>query len=380
MTLTSRKHERGASLIVGLVLLLVATIVVFAGVRGTQMQERMASNFNNKAISHMAAEAGASRVVDWAVNLNDLTAIEDLTAALEAEFGTETQVDAQGRGFFRVVNVNEVEGWVEVLGLARPDADGPVLARSSIRVDRVVGTSDRLGPSAPAAISCFGGPCSIDYGTGGGNPKDPNVSGFDYDPPDDFYCTGDACRQYTYNEPGDGESAKPAIYLDEGGTVVDGNNVVFLGEPDPVVSNDGEPDPWTEDPDTWPVDTTNSVNLGTRNEPVYAEMIAPGFIDRGAGVLVINGTDAIIDIVGTSYYEGLILIKNCGTITASGTPHVYGAIIIDATGCAQPYDPFKGNGRPTVLYSSGTLANADSIFFGLFQANLWREVITDADE
>lgn len=59
------KSQQGAALAISLIMLTVVTLVTLAGMRGGNMQERMTSNLNNKAISFMAAEAGASRFWQW---------------------------------------------------------------------------------------------------------------------------------------------------------------------------------------------------------------------------------------------------------------------------------------------------------------------------
>jgi type II secretory pathway pseudopilin PulG len=60
-----RHHEKGAALIIALILISVASLIAVSSMRGSRTQEMMTSNQNNKLISHMAAEAGASRFVAW---------------------------------------------------------------------------------------------------------------------------------------------------------------------------------------------------------------------------------------------------------------------------------------------------------------------------
>jgi hypothetical protein len=54
------KRQGGMALVVGLILLLAATVVTLMAMQGSRTQERMSSNQNNKAVSFMAAEYGAS--------------------------------------------------------------------------------------------------------------------------------------------------------------------------------------------------------------------------------------------------------------------------------------------------------------------------------
>ncbi|SDX12028.1 PilX N-terminal [Thiocapsa roseopersicina] len=63
------RQERGAALIIGLILITVASLLAITSMRGSRMQEMMTSNQNNKLISQMAAEAGASELFEWASSL-----------------------------------------------------------------------------------------------------------------------------------------------------------------------------------------------------------------------------------------------------------------------------------------------------------------------
>lgn len=53
----SSRHQRGAILIVSLIFLMVMTILILASVRGTVMQERMASGLYDRSLAFQAAEA-----------------------------------------------------------------------------------------------------------------------------------------------------------------------------------------------------------------------------------------------------------------------------------------------------------------------------------
>lgn len=57
-TIEYSSNQKGGALVMGLILLTVATVATLASMRGGNIQERMTSNQHNKAISLMAAEAG----------------------------------------------------------------------------------------------------------------------------------------------------------------------------------------------------------------------------------------------------------------------------------------------------------------------------------
>ena len=55
---TSPRHQKGATSIVALVMLLLISLLAVGGMQGSIMQERMASNAHDEAISFQASEAG----------------------------------------------------------------------------------------------------------------------------------------------------------------------------------------------------------------------------------------------------------------------------------------------------------------------------------
>ena len=63
------RQQRGVALIVSLVLLVLATIIGLAGVRGTNLQERMSANMYDRSLAFQRAEA-ALRAAEEAVKVN----------------------------------------------------------------------------------------------------------------------------------------------------------------------------------------------------------------------------------------------------------------------------------------------------------------------
>jgi len=61
---------------------------------------------------------------------------------------------------------------------------------------------------------------------------------------------------------------------------------------------------------------------------------------------------------GSELFVGLIVIRNCGTLTMKGNPNIYGAVVVDATGCLPSYAPFGGSGTPAVRFSRAALERA----------------------
>lgn len=65
--ISNTKYQRGAVLIVGLIMLLLLTMVGLASIRGSDLQERMAGNMRDKNLAFQSAE-GALRIAEDALN------------------------------------------------------------------------------------------------------------------------------------------------------------------------------------------------------------------------------------------------------------------------------------------------------------------------
>jgi type IV pilus assembly protein PilX len=70
-----RNNQRGVALVVALVLLVVATLIGLAGIRGTTLQERMSANMYDRSLAFQRAES-ALRAAESAITAN--WRIEDL--------------------------------------------------------------------------------------------------------------------------------------------------------------------------------------------------------------------------------------------------------------------------------------------------------------
>jgi len=60
MNSSLKNHQRGAVLVVGLVMLLLLTLIGMAAIRSSTMQERMAGNMRDHNLAFQSAEAGLS--------------------------------------------------------------------------------------------------------------------------------------------------------------------------------------------------------------------------------------------------------------------------------------------------------------------------------
>ena len=360
--LPNRNTQRGAVLAIGLILLSVATLVTLTAMNTGIMQESMTANQDNNARSFMAAEAGGADLVSWVIANEGLpTTDPQLTGTVDGDPLMTYELDTHPTS--NTWSERPLRVLIEGRSLS---AGGAVLARTELLIE-FEGDPPPSWPDAPAAISCFNGPCSIEAGRGKGADQ-PNaeqsfglVSGYNHPIPT-LPCGGDNCR----TQPQDldrNTPAVPAVYLGEG---AEGSSV-SLQAGNPGGRNPGGSD-WPRyqglGPDGTAVEgnDTDSVAVGP-DAAIYPRdgenSTAPTWdnifpedpkSNPEAGILVI---DTDYTMTGTSIFVGVIVIRNCGSLTMSGNPNVYGAIIIDAEGCPQPYKPFGSNGTPAVRFVGG---------------------------
>ena len=132
-------NQRGAALVVGIVLLVVATLLALVAANNTLFQERMASNQNNKTISFMAAEFGASEFIKE-INAKGYDPKSD--ASQWSGVGTSNAPQAAGSkgGYFwaniidHLDEANAVPLRVAIHGVSRTGPTGADLARTELHL------------------------------------------------------------------------------------------------------------------------------------------------------------------------------------------------------------------------------------------------------
>ncbi len=62
-------HQQGAALAVGLILLLIITLMGYAGMKGTMLQEKMAAGLHNKSLAHSGANSAVRAGETYLYNL-----------------------------------------------------------------------------------------------------------------------------------------------------------------------------------------------------------------------------------------------------------------------------------------------------------------------
>ena len=82
-------HQRGATLLVAMIMLMLITIVGFSAMQTTTMQERMSGNLRDKELSFQAAEAALRSREAWLADQKSAPTIADDFV----EYGTEGSID-----------------------------------------------------------------------------------------------------------------------------------------------------------------------------------------------------------------------------------------------------------------------------------------------
>ena len=379
------KKEKGLALFVSLVLLIAASALTVIGMQGSNMQERMTFNQHHKTISHQNAEKGVATIFQEVRDNNTA-----LINALQSNSASSANT-LLGSADYNVIAISSCGSScfeVELEGVSNSGANAISTTLLKFEVSLIGGSGV---PPAPAAISCLGGPCNLV----GGNSAINKIDGRNHLLPPNP-CSGASC----WLSPIPGGATRPSVFLNDraNSSISGGNraNPPFCGSnrSNPSASVCGRAtnigSVW--DPGDFPNDTD-----GNSTAPVVGE-----FFDSGseigdlnisslghtwgsienpavtlfdptltpdppgnanvAGVLIIDGVNYSRE--GTGIFAGLVVIRGCGTISMGGNFNVYGAIVVDARGCDAPYDPFAGNGTPSVRYSSDAIDLANSSFSG----------------
>src|SRR5688572_15603552 len=103
-----KKAERGVALVVALVLLVVATLIGLAGIRGTNLQERMSANMYDRSLAFQRAESAlrdAERAITANWRIADLNG-QDCSATSGELCGTVPDADAVWVSVGSTYNVN----------------------------------------------------------------------------------------------------------------------------------------------------------------------------------------------------------------------------------------------------------------------------------
>lgn len=366
------KQQQGAALGVGLILLLAMSISGIYILNSSVMDERMSANHRNQVNAFLAAEAGLMRAqrqyndVGWPPN--NCSSSELHTIYTNETYGNSVNFSVIGYDCDPAQGITlRSEGVLEDFGVTRV-----LTARYT-----PPGPEGGLPGDAPAAISCLGGGCVVKPGQGRSS-----IDGRDYTLPP----WASNVNEYRRSSDRLTGNTMPSIFLTDRGsssvgsgggqfefcgaerTNCNASNTIsdFYSEDNFPVENGQPTHPTADqffDPGTPLGDlVSTSSEWGTRDSPNVTQISSDQSINgglSGSGVMIIDGAN--LDIGGNVRFEGLIVIRGCGTINLSGTPMIYGAIMVDARDCEQPYEPFGQSGTPTVAFSMEALGRAGEL-------------------
>jgi hypothetical protein len=373
------KEQRGAALVVGLVLLLVATTLGVAALTSTVTEERIAGNQKQISEAFMAAETGIARAVEWLeTEVNGTPNHSNTTFWNQSpdSAAIATQIHALGQQVYG--NDPRAEWAVEIL--PGPNPKDEIFIRSTgtmvTGVGRVVEVLyARLGgginpPPPAAAYQCYGLWCSTR--TGSNSNSAIYYDGREWDLPASSSCTGAGCNgsltgnpgvagiylagnitagaistgnQSGDSRPGQIQGNPPRVQSDAIKTGTDPADEEFVTvtqqtEPDGTVrtveSTAADWDAYIDalfsafPPQVIDARTTTNIPasaLGSRQDPTVLHVTAPsdgGWSyesiratgnTHGAGIMVIDGDIDFTTAAGTSTFEGLIILRNGAKLT-----------------------------------------------------------------
>lgn len=339
----NQHKERGAVLIVAMIILALLTVLGMGAMDISTLQLKIASNTERGA--------GMGR---------DFQAAEDGLAVAGASFKADVtgfQDDLDDGAPYPNGTTLTGAAW-DIRPWAQDSFKWEYLATGTLNGATHRAFLQRINVpfNIDGALSCYDG-CSIDmYGN-------VEVDGNDNDWPADFGCMGNssACK------PADNPFGAPpvsAIYMESSGTVTEHGSVDKYGA-SPLVKTGGGSHTSTE----WETYVTllidfatahNGSDWGTRDNPTVHHIDQNMMIlsnTKSAGILLVTA-DAVT-FSADFYHEGLILVANPAgvTITLQGGFDVCGAIV--AAGPNVQLD-VGGSGTPTISYCSEALQNASA--------------------
>jgi len=364
-----KRRQRGAGLVVSVILLLAATMATLASVRGNGFHERMAANQTYKGMSFMSAETGATRFVDWLEKTSKTSGWpkgEQQNGWQAADLDTCPEQFDGIDGIQSCVTIDDETGVQWSGNRVKAHVKGRVVSASGILSESIIdleieGQSEMPPPPNPqAAYTCYGAHCSFVFR---GSPI--KISGYDHPVSNgEFDCNGNGCNY----SPDKWNDAAPGILMPSrpsGGTSDTPRQV----EGDPPVQRGGE---GSDQSSAWQAYAKALIDAGaakdvrsgadfapsSRDNPVISNIVGDVSLSGNADIagVTIVGSGASLSVKGTFHHEGLIIVLPGGTFDVSaGTAWLYGGVV-DMSG-DNPDHLVDLRGTVNVRYSTEAIAN-----------------------
>jgi hypothetical protein len=427
--------QQGAVLLIGMIMLVILMLGATSLMNGTVMDERLAGNSKASAEAFFAAEAGYITAVNhlnpkkvdepteidtakankhWATLYGEINKYE--TPAQWKNRSKKPELPAElksynGKHAFEIniepVFENEKDEYgnnvpKRVPGRIKFVSEGKYFAADGERLlaTRTIGFDLEAGggnvPPAPAAISCFGGPCKLNIGAAS-NGNNSSVNGRNHT------CTPDGCEDYPVIS-GDDAFSVPSVFLtDSGNSEIGIQGSKGNGKKEPpkpfigqdkddkesytavsgkALNGDASGSIWIDNDFPSDEKPTNEKYIGENEDSLVNQALKVAGSDignletplvtlvdpankqldekSGAGVLIIDRAGQEYKAAGGGYFVGLVILRGCTQWTQRGAFTIYGAMIIDTTGCDDTYYPFDSRGGPDIKYSQDALDSASN--------------------
>ncbi|WP_158409634.1 PilX N-terminal domain-containing pilus assembly protein [Halomonas sp. KM-1] len=362
------KQQRGAALVVVLSMLAMSLMLGLSGMQSSLIEERLAGNYKATADAQMAAERAASSGWEYIlsesfdegwVSLSDLSvsSLESLTWE-----GMKSGMDGgcvPPLSCYYIYVEDGVENYIVAMG-GVGDGELAVSELLIVEIDYSVGSAGLIA-GAEAALTCVGDGCGFFAKT-----PPTVVDGRDYKADVD---TKGKIESGDLNLDDDGNVVYKASYIVPSGSVDLGKASVTGEQVYNEFRYDGMEGRISE---TWSgedgaekrikTDIDNLVELGKAGDEriAYWDSSSEGdFAMPTTGIVVVDGTDLVMDVPGNFKFTGLIVVRNGSfdlrPAQGAGTVAVVGAIF------AQDARVDMQNGNPSLLYSSEALCLVGAI-------------------
>ncbi|WP_213458718.1 PilX N-terminal domain-containing pilus assembly protein [Thiocapsa sp.] len=383
-TSRSSKSQHGAALIIGLLLVAVASLGAITSMRGTLLQDRMVSNQQNKIISQMAAEAGAGRFLEWLSdsgrsNTDELSSDWKNTdkrkhPATKKVIHVDAQTGSNQFPPFGHYYIPKEPDWgkegeipVTIVGISRSGSE--ILAETQLQLSIRLDGSSVFEPSpAPPAALTLGGKVT---GFSAANSNPFKITGGDDNvavATDQNFSDGDSLvkreipKNRTGNYTGGGLATPSVTAMDLGlpwSNAMELKKLVDHAEtrmPNQTAYNAGD--------GTFDL---SSVNIGSSGSEMVTVVRGNAEIKgnkAGAGILIVTGD---LTWSGTPDFKGLVVVLG-GDLTwnGGGNGGVRGSIYIANIDQSDPanwsFDSssgtrFNGGGNASLVYDKTLLTN-----------------------
>ena len=350
-------NERGSTLVVSVLVLVILSILGAAALTLSNTELLIARNIRLNAKAFYLAEAG----IEKACSL-----IQDVNGSL-----AEGSYVAQVNGPYKIQNATNSSSIWDIYEFTVNSTGYYEGAHANISIKA---NSKKLPLNSDASLSIYTtGTNATAEATAQGNPV---LDGNDYGLPDNFNCSGVDCNVDSSLLNG---ISTNGLYMDQGSVEIKGSAEINPGtqEGNGTYNNEYWKNMATEltplADNVLNESTSEDLTLGTREEPqvtVLGDNAKLSGTVNGAGILIVNGS---AQSTGNFHFEGQVIILGNENETvdffSAGTPYIYGSVAV----AGNPDASLNVKGNASIKYSQLALKNAGNIN-KLIERKYWKEM------